>query len=135
MADVDFGLPLRVAFNTGTKFIEFPGGIKVFKQLAQRLANKVLGQFGAVFGPVGFYYTHLGLLDLHVKAVGLPKLVHFGPHVVQWFAGYQPTALAFALQLHRAHRIRYHAFVLLRLLVVARRRGRLARHLVAALVA
>ncbi len=105
VADVDLGAASGIALQPGAEFVAFAGGIQVVKHLANGGTDEILGQFGAVLGPVGFHHPQFFLIEFEQETVFLPEIAHRAPELVGRSIDHQPALVARALDAHVAHAV------------------------------
>ena len=97
VCDIDAGLAIGFALKAGAEFVALAGGVERVKHLAQRLADDVLWQLGAVFGPVCFQNTDLAVFHHVDEAIFQPEVACGLPQFVCSTIDHQPVFGAIAL--------------------------------------
>src|SRR6185369_4690739 len=113
--DVDLGHPAvgdedvaagRGALDSRGELVEFAGRVRRVDELADRVADEVVRQLGAVLGPVGFDDAGLRTVLHEIEAVVLPERPHLRIDLLGRELGAQPAVVAEALDLEVADRLR-----------------------------
>mmetsp|Transcript_21382 Transcript_21382/g.82851 ORF Transcript_21382/g.82851 Transcript_21382/m.82851 type:complete len:224 (-) Transcript_21382:841-1512(-) len=107
MADEDVGA-VRAALDAGAVHVALTGRVQAVEDLAERRADQVLGQLGAVLAPVGFHHADFRLLLDDFQAALLPEAAQLRPELLGRGRRVQPAVGAAALQAHVTGRIGSH---------------------------
>lgn len=74
MGEEDVGNAVFALFDTDDEFVALAGGVDAAQaDFVEEAAQAVLGDFGAVFRPLGFHLSDGGFFGFDVEAVFLPK--------------------------------------------------------------
>ena len=105
VADEDVRAALGIAFEPRPEAVELAGGVERIEHLAERGTDDVLGQLGAVFGPVGFHDAQPLVVGGQHEAVVFPEGAYRVPDLGGRPVDGEPALVAVALDLHVAHGI------------------------------
>jgi hypothetical protein len=101
MADVDVDAGRR-ALDAGAELVELAGRVGVLEQLADRAADEVVRQLGAVLGPLGLDHAGFRAILRELEAVVLPEGAHLREDLLGRQRGAEPAVVAEALDLEVA---------------------------------
>src|SRR5450759_950393 len=104
MTDVNLGRAgLSAALQAGAELVALPCRIYGIDHLAEQVAYRIIGDLGAVLGPVGLHHPDLGQFRFHQKTQPLPELPYHRPDFFRSLRYHQPALGASTLDAHLGH--------------------------------
>src|SRR5207245_856052 len=101
VGDVDFGgVGLRPVFQSGAEFVALAGGVSSFENGADQVADRIVFDLRAVFGPVGFHHASFRDLGFDHETEPLPEILDDGPHLLGRLRHDQPALAAGSIDPH-----------------------------------